>query len=81
MFLKFYFKQIITIQFNLGGKTSHILQEASFPVVSNEECSEGHGLPIPESLICTGAESGDKGACNVRVYSKCWIIIFLKLPK
>lgn len=47
-----------------GGATSNVLQQANLPVISNEECSKGHALPIPEFLICTGSKAGDKGACN-----------------
>lgn len=49
----------------IGGPTSEVLQQAGLPVISNEECAKGHGLPIPESLICTASEAGDSGACNV----------------
>ncbi|GBL72282.1 Proclotting enzyme [Araneus ventricosus] len=47
-----------------SGGTSDVLQEASFPVISNDQCSSGHRLPIPSSLICAAAVSRDKGACN-----------------
>lgn len=48
----------------VSGGTSDVLQEASFPVISNDQCSESHRLPIPSSLICAAAVSRDKGACN-----------------
>lgn len=47
-----------------GGTTSNILQEASFPVQSNDECTRVHGISIAPSLICTSSKDGDKGACN-----------------
>lgn len=50
---------------NVGGPTSEVLQQADLPVISNEECAKAHGLPIPESLICTASKAGDTGACNV----------------
>ncbi|XP_055930062.1 proclotting enzyme-like isoform X2 [Argiope bruennichi] len=47
-----------------SGSVSDVLQEASFPVISNSECRTTHGIPIPSSLICAAAVSRDKGACN-----------------
>lgn len=69
---KFYVGEVATLagwgnsegNFLANGATSDVLQEASFPVMSNEECVKSHGLPIPPSLICTGSMSADKGACN-----------------
>ncbi|GIY49567.1 hypothetical protein CDAR_565342 [Caerostris darwini] len=43
---------------------SDVLQEASFPIISNDQCSRTHGVSIPSSLICAAVLSEDKGACN-----------------
>ncbi|GFT83455.1 proclotting enzyme [Nephila pilipes] len=47
-----------------SGTTSDVLQEASFPVISNIQCSRTHGVSVPSSLICAAAPTHDKGACN-----------------
>lgn len=52
------------VQGGIAVFTSDVLQEASFPIITNEECSALHGVPVPPSLICTAAPSKDKGACN-----------------
>ncbi|GFT80300.1 clotting factor B [Nephila pilipes] len=55
-----------------GGKTSRVLKEASFPIVSRESCNTSYfrvasnRFPrgITASMLCAGAPNGGKDACQ-----------------
>ncbi|GFX60017.1 clotting factor B [Trichonephila clavipes] len=57
---------------SFGGKTSRVLKEASFPIVSRQSCNSSYfrvasnRFPrgIIASMLCAGAPNGGKDACQ-----------------
>ena len=47
------------------------MQEASLPIITNEECKKmyqdaGHNVSISNNMICAGYKKGGKASCQVR---------------
>ncbi|TCP56221.1 chymotrypsin [Tamaricihabitans halophyticus] len=47
-----------------GGQASDVLQKATVPVNSDEDCSAGYNEYDPESMVCAGLPDGGVDACQ-----------------
>ena len=52
------------------GPSSDILQEVSFAIWKNENCSKTLGVQLTDSQLCAGTEDGSKDSCKVNFIEK-----------
>ncbi len=53
-----------------GGESSQTLQEVSFNVWNQDECSKAYPTRIVSTQMCAGVKEGGKDSCQVRPWGR-----------